>query len=294
MVMDLNPAPLREPVVLCVDDDACVLASLRRQLRSERYDVVTAPSAAQALASLRSRPVEVVISDERMPGTGGCELLAEVRQHWPRVGRVILTGHLDLSVMIRGFRAGIDSLIPKPWDEESLRRTIRRLLFRNGRAEHPPTQGVDLGDEGRASMRQQTQRQLVVLIDDEPKVLSALKRSLAQEPYLVVATTQPRSALRWVEALDVSAIVADERMPEMSGTDLLARVSERSPETGRIILTGFAGTAARRPGLEKSIQWMIAKPWDDSMLRLTLREVLSERADVKADDGRFDQARSHE
>jgi two-component system NtrC family sensor kinase len=131
-----------------VDDDACILAALRRLLRSEPYEVVTAPSAAQALASLRSHPVEVVISDERMPGTSGCELLAEVRQRWPWVGRVILTGHPGRSILIRGFRAGIDSLVYKPWDDEALKRTVRELLFGHGGAEGPPQLDFDLGGEG--------------------------------------------------------------------------------------------------------------------------------------------------
>ena len=152
MVMDLTPTPLRQAVVLCVDDDACILASLRRLLRSEPYEVATAPSAAQALACLRTRPVEVVISDERMPGTSGSELLAEVRQRWPWIGRIILTGHPGHSVIVRGFQAGIDSLIHKPWDDEALKGTIRRLLFGNAQAERPATDETEpefeIGGEG--------------------------------------------------------------------------------------------------------------------------------------------------
>ena len=116
------------PLVLCVDDDTAVLSSLRRTLRGEPYEVVTASNAAQALASLRKRPIDVVVSDERMPGVPGCELLAEVRERWPGTGRVILTGHPGHSVMIRGYRAGVDYLIHKPWDDESLRRAIRTLI----------------------------------------------------------------------------------------------------------------------------------------------------------------------
>jgi DNA-binding NtrC family response regulator len=294
MVMDPSPAPLRQAVVLCVDDDAGILASLRRLLRSEPYEVVTAPSAAQALACLRTRPVDVVISDERMPGTGGCELLAEVRQRWPWIGRVILTGYLGLPVTICGFQTGIDSLIAKPWDDEALKKILRRLLFGSQRDENPNGPIFHPGGEAGGSVEQRSPRKLVVLIDDEPEILAALKRSLAREPYLVVTTTQPRSALRWVEVLGVSAVVSDERMPGMSGTDFLARVSDRSPATGRIMLTAFAGAAARRPGFQESVQCMIAKPWDDSMLRLTLREFLSDRATAEADDAGLDPGSSHE
>ena len=126
-------------------------------------------------------------------------------------------------------------------------------------------------------MERPSERHMVVLVDDEPEVLAALKRSLAREPYLVLATGSPKQALRWVESLDVSALVSDERMADMSGTELLARVSARSPASARIMLTAFGGATARLPGLGQSIEVMIAKPWDDSMLRRALREFISER-----------------
>ena len=117
---------------------------------------------------------------------------------------------------------------------------------------------------------------MIVLVDDEPEVLSALRRSLAREPYLVLTTSQPREALRWVEALDVSAVVSDERMPGMTGSELLARVSDRSPETARILLTAHRGAAARRP---HPIECMIEKPWDDAMLKRALREFLTQQVE---------------
>jgi len=144
----------RKPVVLCIDDDAGILASLRRLLRDEPYGVVTATNAAQAFASLRVRPVEVVVTDERMPDTTGCELLAEIRQRWPWIGRVILTGHPDQAMMVRAFQAGVDFLFRKPWDDTALKTTIRRLLlevererafFGDGRSLEPQH---DLGGEG--------------------------------------------------------------------------------------------------------------------------------------------------
>ena len=254
----------REPVVLCIDDDAGVLAALRSLMRSEPYEVVTAASAAQGLALLRARPVEVVVADERMPGIGGCELLAEVRQRWPWIGRIILTAHPGYSVVVRGFRAGVDVLLPKPWDDLFLKKTIRNLIFGEGPV-RPPAE-VFIPAEG---------RHLVVLVDDEPGVLAALKRSLAREPYTVLTTTCPTSALRWVDMLDVAAVVSDERMQNMSGTDLLARVYDRSPQTARILLTAYGGATARCAVPGQPAQCIIAKPWDDAMLRQALHDFLS-------------------
>jgi response regulator RpfG family c-di-GMP phosphodiesterase len=120
-------------------------------------------------------------------------------------------------------------------------------------------------------------RHVVVVVDDEPEVLSALKRSLRTEFCQVLATESPEQALRWVETRDVSAIVADQRMPGMTGTELLAWVGACRPGTARIILTGHAARTSEIPHLKRSIDCMIGKPWDDAMLRRTIRDFLSER-----------------
>ena len=121
------------------------------------------------------------------------------------------------------------------------------------------------------------ERHLVVLVDDDSEVLSALRRSLSGEPFLLLTTNQPRQALRWVECVDVSAVVSDERMPEMTGAELLARVAARSPETARIMLTAYGRETARLPGLRHSAEYMVAKPWDDSMLRRAIRDLVCAR-----------------
>src|SRR5262245_24877530 len=106
-------------------------------------------------------------------------------------------------------------------------------------------------------MNRTHEQHMVVLVDDEPAVLAALRRSLARERYLVLTTSRPHEALRWVEALDVSAVVSDERMPGMSGSELLRRVQDRSPATARIILTAFGAPVAQQPEARQSAEFMI-------------------------------------
>ena len=150
---DLDEAT-RKPVVLLVDDDPEVLAALRRVLRDEPYDLATAGSAAQALASLRGRPAHVVVADERMPGVNGSELLADLRDRWPWIGRVILTGYPGADVTIRGLEVGVDFVLHKPWEPETLKRTLRRLLLEVERSraraveETSGEAGVDADGEG--------------------------------------------------------------------------------------------------------------------------------------------------
>ena len=126
-------------------------------------------------------------------------------------------------------------------------------------------------------MKQLKERHVVVLVDDDPQVLSSLKRALRREPYQVLTTSLPAQALRWVEAIDVSAVVSDQRMPDMTGTQLLGRVVERSPATTGVILSAYGSEAATEPETLHSVELIIAKPWDDGMLRTALRDFLFER-----------------
>ena len=115
---------------------------------------------------------------------------------------------------------------------------------------------------------------VVVLVDDEPQSLAALQRSLLDEPWQVLATREPAQALHWVEPRNVSAIISDQRMPDMSGTQLLEEVRLRSPATKRIILTAFAGPTVRKPGVTDAVECVIGKPWDDAMLKKTMHEFI--------------------
>ena len=143
---------VEEASVLCVDDDPWVLSALRRTLRNEPYEVVTVSDATAVMDCLSRRPVNVVIADERMPRLAGSELLAEVRRRWPWMGLVILTGFPGKNVVIRGLEASVDFLLYKPWDDEALRRTIRRLVLEVERVRsvptEPPQPDFDIGGEG--------------------------------------------------------------------------------------------------------------------------------------------------
>ena len=128
-------------------------------------------------------------------------------------------------------------------------------------------------------MKRATERHVVVCVDDEPAILSALRRSLRSEDYELLTTESPESALEWLDSRDVSLVITDQRMPGMAGTELLEEVQKRSPSTARILLTAYPGSTAETPGLSDWTECMISKPWDAVMLRKLVRQVLGDRED---------------
>ena len=117
------------PRVLLVDDEPNVLKALGRTLRQESVQIITAPSGEEALEMMREQPVDLLISDMRMPGMSGAELLAQAAKEWPATRRVLLTGYADLESTIQAVNEGrIASYLNKPWDDLELRRVVGELL----------------------------------------------------------------------------------------------------------------------------------------------------------------------
>ncbi len=117
------------PTVLLVDDEPNVTAALRRRMRNEPYEVLTASSAREALALFENQKIDLVISDEQMPGMKGSELLAIVNQRYPDTIRMILTGHASLDSAIRAINEGeIYRFFVKPCNEVDLIFSVRHAL----------------------------------------------------------------------------------------------------------------------------------------------------------------------
>lgn len=117
---------------------------------------------------------------------------------------------------------------------------------------------------------------VVVCIDDEPAILKSLERLLRDEPYGFLTTQDPQQVLDWVAAGRVSLVIADYRMPEMTGAELLETISATSPRTRRILFTGYPGETMILRGLGKGVYSLVGKPWSDEKLKETIRTALRE------------------
>ncbi|WP_207286684.1 HD domain-containing phosphohydrolase [Pseudomonas sp. FW300-N2A2] len=118
-----------KPKVLLVDDEESILNSLRRLLRGQPYDVLLATSGAQALEIMAQQPIDLVMSDARMPNMDGATLLALIHQHYPDTVRIMLTGYADPSAIIKAINDGqIHRYISKPWHDEEMLLVLRQSL----------------------------------------------------------------------------------------------------------------------------------------------------------------------
>ncbi|UVL82931.1 response regulator [Pseudomonas sp. B21-028] len=127
---DQSPdVPVTKPTVLLVDDEESILNSLRRLLRSQPYEILLADSGAKALEILKERPVDLVMTDARMPNMDGATLLAQIRKLYPSTLRILLTGYADVDMMTKAINeGGLYRYLSKPWNDDELVQALRQAL----------------------------------------------------------------------------------------------------------------------------------------------------------------------
>ncbi len=112
--------------LLLVDDEPNILTALRRMLRNEGYRILTAGSAHEGLDLLARNTVQVILSDQRMPGMSGTEFLGRVKDLHPDTVRIVLSGFTELDTIIQAVNQGaIYKFLIKPWEDELMRAHIR-------------------------------------------------------------------------------------------------------------------------------------------------------------------------
>ncbi len=201
--------------VLCVDDEPNILSALQRVLRGEVGRVVTAGDGEQALRVLAEEPVDLVISDMRMPGMDGLQLLEKLHAQWPQTVRILLTGHADIDSAIGAVNRGaVFRYLQKPWQEAALRDTVHEGLERQ-------------------ALRRETER-LQALTQRQNAELAALNGELEQR--VEARTAELREANERLQRHHLKSIRVFANLLELRGGTLAGhgrRVAELARELAR-------------------------------------------------------------
>ncbi len=224
---DLDQDPVTDPTgdaapatvefrILCVDDEPNILAALRRLFRNNGFSVRIADSAQAGIAILEHEPIDLVISDMRMPEMDGARFLGVVRERWPQTLRMLLTGHADAQSISEAVNSGqILRYITKPWDDKDLVAQVREALV------HHSLERKRLRLEQLARSR-----------TEELKALnSSLEQNInASKDELALANKRLKS--NFVVSLKVFSSLIEARRPDMAGharrvADLARRLAAR-------------------------------------------------------------------
>ena len=211
--------------VLFVDDDERILNALKTLFRDE-YDVCTSAGGEAAIEFLKANQVQVVVSDQRMPGMAGVELLREVRKLAPRTVRILLTGYSDLAAMVGSINEGeVFRFVRKPWDNAEIRETLKEAAEVAAKVAPPPA----------AKLQEAKVAASLLVIDSDPSLARGLARMV---PGVTVheATTAAEAA-KVLQSNDVAAVVADLRAGATGIPSLFKLLKAKRPNTLTILLS---------------------------------------------------------
>jgi YesN/AraC family two-component response regulator len=125
----------------------------------------------------------------------------------------------------------------------------------------------------------------LLLVDDEERILRSLQRVLRSEAYQISTALDAASALRLMETETFDVVTSDQRMPGMSGTELLRIVKDSHPRTIRIMLSGYSDFDSIVGAInEANVSKFLPKPWDNDELRTLVASLIEKReADVPSE-----------
>jgi predicted signal transduction protein with EAL and GGDEF domain len=174
--------------LLIVDDEPNIVRSIRRVLHKEKYNVFTASGATEALLTLESNLIDVVVSDHRMPEMTGVKFLAEVSKRHPQTVRLMLSGEADINVMMDAINEGnIFKFICKPWSDSNLRNVVREAANLALAAKLDPTTGWLTKKSFSDKITQRLNRSRVVVVVGELRNASTAWGLLSQPQQRLLA-----------------------------------------------------------------------------------------------------------
>jgi response regulator RpfG family c-di-GMP phosphodiesterase len=262
--MNATPPPA-VPRVLFVDDEPRILLALKAVFRAD-YDVVTALGGAEGIERIRAQDFDVIVSDQRMPGVTGVEVLRAARELRPRAARLLLTGYSDLSAIIGCINEGeIFRFIAKPWSNAELRATVAAAVQASAvePLSAPLPTGLPLQNAGRPT----PDRVGVLLLDDDAAARTLLRRALESDRSIYEAASVDQG-LELLERHPIGVIVTELVVGGEVLTTLLSALRQHHPSLVVVVLTAHADAGHSITLINQGqIYRLLLKPVSESVLR---------------------------
>ncbi len=256
--------------LIIVDDEPDIVDGMARLLRKHPYAIRQAHSGKEALALLHELPADILITDLRMPGMDGLELMKQAELVYPAILTVIITGHGDIESCVQAMKLGALDFLQKPVNIESLHMMLESA------ADNWMERQIRQRVKGNTTL--DASSFCILAVDDNENNLYALTELLKE--HFTVDILQARSgreALALISARNVDLMLLDVQMPEMDGFEVAQLVKSR-PLTAHIAVILITAFDADRALMEKALEAggvdYVTKPLDDDQLLHKVRTYL--------------------
>lgn len=226
----------QRPRVLFVDDEERIVNLLKMMFRGS-CDVFTATSGADALRIVETHDIHVIVSDQRMPGMLGIELLTAVRKQSPNTMRILLTGYSDLAAIVGSVNEGeVFRFVNKPWNNDELRTIVTEAAEI---ASATPDSTSPAYETVTPSQLDAVPVPAVLVLDDSDRDRHQIMQLFAQD-YRVFGAANVAEALQVLAQQEVGVIVSEARVGNEDTGQLLRILKKNYPLITTVMLTNSA------------------------------------------------------
>jgi len=253
------------PRLLFIDDESRILLSLKAIFRAD-YDVTIAEGGTAALEALKKDRFDVIVSDQRMPGITGVEVLRAAREQQPQAIRMLLTGYSDLNAIVASINEGeIFRFIPKPWVNGELRESVAAAV-RAAAIEHIHLPEPPPGPQQNAIYKEVC----VLVLDEDPQTAVALRSALGSERE-VLSAGRIDEALELLGQNRIGVIITELAIGGQSVAPLLAVLRHHYPALVVVAFTGHVDASHSISLINHGqVFRLLQKPVSSSVLRGTV------------------------
>ncbi|MBI5125528.1 MAG: response regulator [Planctomycetes bacterium] len=238
--------------VLVIDDEESIQKSLSLVLAGEGYDVTVVGTGGEGLEKFNQHPYDAVILDYKLPDTDGLNVARVIKERDPKVALVFVTAYSSIETALTVMKLGAFDFLEKPLHKDVVLSALKRSLLTK-----------KLMEEEKA-----LDRPNILVVDDEHVIRFSLEESLKASGYSCRSCASGHEALRKVEEELFHILIADLKLEDMEGTELIRKVREYFPEMMAIVITGA-------PSVTNAVEALKAGAFDYIMKPLEPEDVLS-------------------
>lgn len=270
---------VQRPRILFVDDEQRILTTMRMLFRNS-YDVLLANNGQEALDALKQHEVDVVVSDQRMPGMTGIEVLRSARELKPRAMRILLTGYSDLNAIIGSINEGeIFRFVSKPWGNNELRETLQQAVEAAQIDLPPPAAGAEAPPPAASRHDDGRPDPIGVLIYDRDAETRELLEKALNATCPVYVADSSEACLNMLEQHPIGVIVAAAEVDGAPITSLLGALKQHHPHLVSIVVTDRADASQAIDLINLGqIYRFLLKPLREGMCKVNILSALRHNA----------------
>lgn len=242
--------------VLVVEDDETARKQLAKAIQKEGYEVQVAEDGRAGVERFKEELPEIVITDLKMPGIDGLEVLSTVKRISPDVQTILVTAFGGTDTVVSALREGALDYLKKPLDLEQLSAALGRA---RGRI---------------AECKKGASFPTILLAEDEGEIRQSLARLLEQKGWKVLAAADGEEAMRVFGETKIDIVILDHHMPKKDGLQVLHEMRGLSDDFEAIMLTGYSDETNVIKALQGRAMSFLKKPMDFDLIALSVEEAM--------------------